>query len=280
MTRWIITEKEAYTEYAPSKGRAAGYRVKEIRSGDRLELEIYPYWDTRPKAGIKARKLKESRAAQKNQNEKDSRKKFTRLLCSNFGRNDLHVTLTYETFDGQRLPALEEAMRDIRNYLARINRRREKAGLESAKYMYVVEGAKEEGERRTRIHAHLILEGGISRDEVESLWPFGYANADRLQPNDFGLEGLGRYLMKNPNGRRRWCASKNLKQPEVRIYDHKIRRRAIAEIENNKDSARDMVSRLYPEYWLHDPERDVQVRTNSFVSGAYVSMIMTKRQKC
>lgn len=279
MTKWIVTDREVYNRTDPSKGRAAGYRVKEIRSGGRLELEIYPYWDARPKSGVKSHKLKESRIAQKNQNEKDSRKRFIRLLCVNFTRKDLHVTLTYETFDGQRLPTLEEVLRDIRNYLSRINRRRKKAGLESAKYMYVIEGAKEEGEKRTRIHAHLILEDGLSRDEIESLWPFGYANADRLQPNDFGLEGLGRYLMKDPNGRRRWCSSKNLKQPEVRIYDHKISRRTIAEIEINKDSAKEMVNKLYPDYWLHDPERDVQIRTNTFVSGAYVAIMLTARNR-
>lgn len=278
MTRWIVTDREAYKDYSRSQGKASGYRLKEIYSGNRMELEIYPYWDTRPK-GIKAHRLKESRIAQKRQNEKDSRKKFVRLLCSNFTRKDLHVTLTYETNDGQRLPNIDEVQRDVRNYLARINRRRKKAGLDAAKYMYVVEGAKEEGERRTRIHAHLILEGGISRDEIESMWPFGYANADRLQPNDFDLEGLGRYLMKDPSGRRRWCASKNLKQPEVKIYDHKIKRRAIADIENNRDAARAVIAKLYPEYWLHDPESDVQIRTNAFVSGAYVSMILTKRSR-
>lgn len=270
---WIVTDKGTYKNLEHSKGKATGYRIKEIYSGNRLEIEMYPYWDTRPQSGVKAHRLKESRAAQKKQNEKDAKKKFVRLLNTNFDKDDLHVTLTYES--GQRLPVLDEVNRDVRNYLARINRKRKKCGLAPAKYMYVIEGAKE-NEKRTRIHAHLILEGGISRDEIEKMWPFGYANADRLQPNDFGLEGLGRYLMKDPSGRHRWCASKKLKKPEVRIYDHKVKRSTVAAIENNHDMARELIKKQYPGYWLHDTEREVTVRTNNYVTGAYVSIMLTR----
>lgn len=271
MTRWIITDKEFYNSLSASKGHTAGYRVKEIKSGKRLELEIYPYWDTRPQSGVKAHKLKESRTAQKNQNEKDSKKRFIRLLNTNFDKNDLHITLTFE-----KMPPIEEAVKHTKNYLAKINRRRKKAGLTPARYMYVTESA---CEKNVRTHVHLVIEGGLPRDEMESLWPHGYANADRLQLNDFGLEGLGRYLMKDPKGRRRWCSSKNLKQPEIKIYDHKIKRRTVQTIENNRDAAREVVKKLYPGYTLHDPEREVQVRTNNFVTGAYVTIMLTEERR-
>ena len=76
------------------------------------------------------------------------------------------------------------------------------------------------------------MNGGIDRDEVEMMWtadrinwrayernPEGYAdtverlgwcNADRLQPNENGIEALCNYVTKNPNGKKRWSSSRNL----------------------------------------------------------------------
>ena len=79
------------------------------------------------------------------------------------------------------------------------------------------------------------MNGGIDRDEVEMMWtadrinwrayernPEGYAdtverlgwcNADRLQPNENGIEALCNYVTKNPNGKKRWSSSRNLIRP-------------------------------------------------------------------
>lgn len=60
-TKWIITDPDFYDaeQSTPdSTPKLSGYRVKEIRSGNILELEVYPYWDTRPKCGVKASRLK------------------------------------------------------------------------------------------------------------------------------------------------------------------------------------------------------------------------------
>ena len=82
-TKWIITDPDFYDAEQSTPGstpKLSGYRVKEIRSGNILELEVYPYWDTRPKCGVKASRLRESRAAQKRYNERNSRKRFVRLV--------------------------------------------------------------------------------------------------------------------------------------------------------------------------------------------------------
>ena len=60
----------------------------------------------------------------------------------------------------------ERARKDIQNFIKRINRRRKKAGLENAKYIYILamDGYK-------RPHFHILLSGdGVDRDELEELW--------------------------------------------------------------------------------------------------------------
>ena len=56
-----------------------GYRVKTIRSGQMLECEIYPLWNTRQAAG-RAKKCRSSRKAQENLNDKNARKWMVRRI--------------------------------------------------------------------------------------------------------------------------------------------------------------------------------------------------------
>ena len=61
---YIVVETSEYATEgrggSPARG-VAGYRTKEVRYGDCLDVEIYPYWRRRPD-GIRSRKLKESRS--------------------------------------------------------------------------------------------------------------------------------------------------------------------------------------------------------------------------
>ena len=59
-------------------------------------------------------------------------------------------------------------------------------GLPPLKYIVVTERGKKGG----RIHHHITVNGGIDRDELESLWGLGYANSRRLQFTENGLAGL------------------------------------------------------------------------------------------
>ena len=126
------------------------------------------------------------------------------LMDANFGRNDLHVTLTYRGTP----PDYEQARKDVRNYLRAVKRMREKAGLPEMKYIYVIEEEGGDGEKR-RIHVHLMMTGGISREALEEKWGRGYANCDRLQPEEgTGLLELARYFTKQgmEKHRRAWSA--------------------------------------------------------------------------
>lgn len=108
----------------------------------------------------------------------------------------------------------EQARKDVRNYLRAVKRMREKAGLPEMKYIYVIEEEGADGEKR-RIHVHLMMTGGISREALEEKWGRGYANCDRLQPEEGnGLMELARYFTKleQEKHRRAWSASKNLRE--------------------------------------------------------------------
>ena len=144
-----------------------------------------------------------------------ARRRLALLMDANFGRNDLHVTLTYRGTP----PDYEQARKDVRNYLRAVKRMREKAGLPEMKYIYVLEEEGGDGEKR-RIHVHLMMTGGISREALEEKWGRGYANCDRLQPEEgTGLLELARYFTKleREKHRRAWSASKNLRQPRTTV---------------------------------------------------------------
>ena len=59
----------------------------------------------------------------------------------------------------------EDAKKDVVNFIRRINRKRKKLGLENAKYIYIIAF-----EEYTRPHFHLLISGGIDRDELERMW--------------------------------------------------------------------------------------------------------------
>lgn len=208
-----------------------------------MAVDIYNYSEEQETAARKPRKRREkvTPPKQRNLNDRNARRYLVQLGNANFGEGDLHVTCTY---DADHLPATtEEAEREARNYLNRVKYAREKAGLSPLKYILVTEyGTKKGTDSITRIHHHIIMNGGLERDAVENLWRDkrrkgepqgrrkGYCNADRLQPEENGIEALCRYLTKNPNGKKRWSSSKNLTKPVRTKNDHKYSRRKVEKI--------------------------------------------------
>ena len=139
-------------------------------------------------AGSRCGRAKPTSEGQAKLNYINSQKELVRLLNANFTENDLEVHLTYRD---EYLPTTrEEADRRLRNYLRRLKRRYNKLDIE-LKYVYVTEGG--DGKR---FHHHVTLSGGLTRDELEALWGFGYANSRRLIFNENGVEGLAKYITK------------------------------------------------------------------------------------
>ena len=144
------------------------YATKEIRSGDQLELEIYPEY-TRQQAGrIPTEAMRQrNRKARQNLNEKNSRKMCERVINTNFTDRDIWATFTY---DQDHVPGtFEEATRNIQNYIRRLNAFRKKKGLPSARYVYTTELSD-----KGRYHHHIVLDGDISMDDVHFFCPLPF----------------------------------------------------------------------------------------------------------
>ena len=230
-------------------------REKRIYCGKEwLEVDIVPVTNM-PEVGIE--KKEKSSQKQKNLNDKNSKRRFVQIANTNFTEEDLHISATY---DDKHLPkTLEEAERNVHNYLDRVKRRMKKVTGQNLKYMLVTEYTPkgEEGEDNTdkitkavRIHHHIIINGGLSRDDLEIMWThdrvnwkklenapkyrrtitlLGYVNCDRLQPNENGIEGLVKYIDKRKKGCKKWSTSQNLAKPVVKKNDHKYSFRKIRE---------------------------------------------------
>lgn len=244
------------------------YRVKTIKSGKMLECEIYPLWKTKSEKS-KAIKAKASRQVQKNLNDKNAKKKITRIIHANFSDEDILITLTYKGPP----PELEQARKDIQNYIRRVRDHRKKNGLQDLKYIYVIE-FESEGKHKKRVHHHVIM-SKIDRDIAEKLWVKGYANSRRLQPDEFGLEALARYITKDPKGTKRWCTSRNLEKPKITIADHKITKRQAEKIARNANTAPVIFQKLYKGYIFND----IKVKFSDYVSGVYLYTRMRAKEE-
>lgn len=236
--------EETREEFIEGKFRSIGkcrIMTHRILSGDYVEINMYPVWPNRrdtPRGGER----KESRQAQKNLNDKNSRRKLVRLVNANFHKGDLILTPTYG--DGC-LPTLEQARRDMKNYISRLKRHRKKKGLPPLKYIYVIEYA-EEGSRKVRIHHHMII-NRMDRDEAESLWKMGRVESKYAQPDDFELEGFATYISKlsGRKGCHKYAASKNLDKPKEYKSVTRLSRRKFAEIIKSGDERAGLLEAVY-----------------------------------
>lgn len=190
------------------------YTLKEITAGDQFEVEIYPEFTSIDQIPEEGRKKDNSRA-QKNLNDKNARKYVIRLVNNNFTDRDIWMTLTYRP--GEEPENMERAVKNMQNYIDRINYRRKKRGLGNARYIYITEYSPE---AEIRWHHHVVMDGEMDMDTVEAAWTKGDRNqARRVNRDEFGLTGMSCYMTKEKNRKkneRRWNSSKNLKKFRVR----------------------------------------------------------------
>ncbi|MBQ1792885.1 MAG: hypothetical protein II008_22145 [Oscillospiraceae bacterium] len=244
-----------------------GYRTRTISAGPRLEVEIYPIFGKEKTAKLRNARKNITPEAVQRLNEERSRRRVVQLADANFTDQDIHLTLTY-----RQAPKYDQAMKDVKNFLRAVKRRREKRGMSPLKYIYSIEGD-EEGNRR-RIHVHMLMSGGINREELEAIWAKGYANADRLQPNEHGLEEIARYITKQQKNRRKWCCSRNLKQPKQRTSDTKMSNARVKRLALDfPNEAKEIMEKLYPNY----QHVQTSLRFSDVVDGAYIRCLMRRK---
>ena len=180
--------------------------------GNYMDADIYPVFQ---KPGRRRSRCNPTSEIQKRLNQKNAEKRLTRLVHTNFTEDDIALHLTYRP--GEEPETKEGAQRDLQNYIRRLKRRYTKLGKE---FKYI--SCTEYGKKTNRIHHHLIISGGLDRDEIEKLWGRGYANSIRLQFGPDGVTGLAHYIAKDKLFFRHWNQSRNLVQPEPAQYDGKI----------------------------------------------------------
>lgn len=214
------------------------YREKKIYSGKILEVELYPVYKSGREIPRRAKKEKLSTKEQKNLNDKNARKKLTRLINTNFGEGDIVIHPTYR--DSEMPSTEQEARRDIVNYIRRVKTYRKRNDLPELKYIYVIECKVSKKTGVMRWHFHMIM-SKMDRDTAEKMWKYGdFTNADRLQPNEYGCEAIARYMTKEPQGKKRWAQSKNLKEPYIpppkdgRIGKRGVRKMATQYVEDKE----------------------------------------------
>ncbi|MBP5726640.1 MAG: hypothetical protein J6Y48_06145 [Clostridia bacterium] len=247
-----------------------GYRTRTTVAGPRLEAEVYPIFGRVTEAALRrAKKTNITPEKQARLNHERSIRHLVQLADANFDERDIHLTLTY-----RNAPNYERAQKDMRNFTLRIKRLREKRGLPALKYIYTIEG--DDDGNRERIHIHMLMNGDMDREEMEQIWQKGYANADRLRPDENGLEAIARYIVKQQKNRRKWCASRNLKQPKSRTSDSRVTNARVKRIAFDlKNTAREEMEKVYPGYQFVK----CSVRYSDLVDGAYIRCVMRKKEE-
>lgn len=276
-------------------------REKKIDCQGYREVDIVPRTNNaeRTARGKRGKRRKATEPKQKDLNDKNARRYLVQLGNGNFGKGDLHVTCTYTA---EHLPeTVEEAEKTVGNYLRRLAYRRKKKGLPPLKYILVTEYGYQKGDEQqehpVRIHHHIIMNGGLDRDEVELMWtadrinwrvyenyPAGYTveqlgwcNADRLQPNENGIEALCKYMTKNPNGKKRWSSSRNLVRPvEHPPADYKYTRRQIESLAKSPEHARTFFEKAFKGYIIREIRPEYHEETGWHI---YLKMWQTDQKR-
>ena len=212
-------------------------REKTYICGDYQYINIYPVFA--PSGNRKNRRYKPTSEQQKRLNDMYAKKRLAMLLETNFQGEGYSVTLTYVN---ETLPLTDEqAFKNISNYIRRIKYRCKKKGVSAPCAIWCTERSK-----AGRYHHHMLIKCGLSRDELEALWYYGRPKADNLYFTEKGLEGLSKYLPKEPIGKQRWHRTRNFKEPDELVNDNMSNNQART-ISNTNITAEE-IERFYPDY--------------------------------
>ena len=275
---------EWFVEQMLKRGKRTQHALKEISSGEQLEIEIYPQFRRMDEVPEEGRRKKDNSQAQKNLNDKNARKYVERLINQNFDNDDLWITLTY---DEKHLPPdgdMNAAIKNVQNYIKAINRKRKQLGLPNAKYIYITEYSPY---GKIRWHHHIIMDGALDRDIVEKMWKKGSRiNTKRLEKDENGFSGLANYIVKEKDrlkSEKRWNSSQGLIKPGTKVVHskkdeegiyRKIERYVKAMVQDRNEIERQCKS-WYPDYTFTSAE----VYYNEFNCMFYIHARMRKEKK-
>lgn len=257
------------------------YATKEIKAGEQLEVEIYPEFTRKREEEIPEEgRRKKDRQAQRNLNEKNSRKQCERVINENFDDGDIWATFTYSA---ENAPAsMKVAKANMQNYIRRLNYQRKKRGLPNARYVYVTE----QGDKG-RWHHHIVLDGDMDMDTVEGLWILGKRNqVRRLEKDENGLVGMAKYVTK-PKGKgkdaeegkyqKTWTPSKGLKKPKEDKNHYKTKQSHVDKMVNGTLPVQEHMDKWYAADGYEFCESEI--RYNKWNGQYYIYARMRKPKK-
>lgn len=240
--------------------------VKVKESLEILKASYYQVWDDREKSKSRRKKQNISRKEQKAWNEKNSKEYFFEKAHCNFDTSDYVWHITFA--DEHRPATIEEAEKIFRNLIIKVNRYRRSVGLDRAKYMAVIEHG-ESGQ----IHWHILIDGDLHRDVLETLWEKGRSNVDRLQQDEEGIRKLCKYMLKDPKGKKRYkCSRGNLEEPPTpTINDNKFTKRQMIKMLTNQPT-KEEIEKWYPGYIL----TKFEIKQDEIYGGVYMNIEMRR----
>ena len=254
-----------------------GYRRRTTESGPRIDADIFPVFGVGQKKALRRARRQQTSKAQQIANNERSRLKLIQLVEANFTEKDLSIGLDY----AGKEPEPEKVDRDLKTFFEKVRRKRRKEGLPELKYIAAIGGDEmpSKGYSGKRPHVHVIMNGGIDRDDLEKMWKHGRANCDRLQPRDEGLGGISVYFTKQMQDRppkkgvKKYRTSKNLIHPEPKGRDVKIANSRVRRIAYDfENQAKKVMEKLYPGYVL----QQCSVRYSDVVPGVYIKCVLRK----
>lgn len=178
---------------------------RRVWSGSVYECEEYFSPRTIGKKYSRCANMELTSEEQQKINDRNARKRLSRLINSNFYEGDLFVTLTHK-----EKANYEDARKALSKYLRKVRRFREKNGLPELKYIAVTEAEK-------RTHHHMVM-SAMDLNIVVKLWAQGRVMVSKLDPGG-EYTGLAKYVTKEPREehKKRWSQSRNLQEPRVDI---------------------------------------------------------------
>lgn len=244
-------------------------KKKNVKVKESLEImkgSIYPIFDLTEKSKSRKKKQNDARKEQKDWNEKNSKEHFCNKAHCNFDSSDYvwHVTFN----DKHRPETEEESDKIFKNLIKGINRYRKKFGLGNARYMAVIEYGKS-----GKLHWHILIDGDIHRDILETFWKYGNSNVDRLKINDEGIKDLCKYMLKDPKGRKRWKQSRGnlVNPPDPVINDNVYTKRQMLRM-TQAEPTKEELEAQYPGYTL----TQFNLKVDEVYGGIYVNFEMRK----
>lgn len=194
--------------------------IRETISGAVTEYsKFYVPEGTRPRSSRRGK----SSPRKQDQNDRDAAKRLARILNCNFRAGDALVTLTYAA-ETERA----EGEKKVKNFLRRLKRQADKAGL-TFRWVLVSSEQTDEGEQ-ARLHHHLVISGDllrfdgqehrwyIGKQPAEQAWGLGWADVRTLRDQkDYTPVAvyLVRQARREPD-EKKWTSSRNMKKPIVK----------------------------------------------------------------